>query len=534
MQEGCLQPSVFYAKKDPDRTPGRTAMEKKLTKGSRIRLEIEDIVSDGRGVGHAAGGLTVFCAGGIPGDTVFAEVTRVKNRYVEASAVEIAHPSPDRVEPFCSVQGKCGGCPFGNIRYARQLELKQALVLSALTRIGGLKDPVVRPVLGMAEPVLHYRNKAVYHCAAGRRGEILVGFMETGSNIVTDGTACALQSEEAARAAEALRLMLEGGPARPYFGYRGAGSLLGMTVRTAAETGEVMIILTNAGNRIPGEEAFIESLADAVNELPEGILRGGDSRPAALFSVFREQRSVHAMKRPGKFVCIAGAETIEDRIGDLKIELSPDAFRQVNSPQTVVLYEEIFRAAELQGGETVLDLYCGAGSIGLYLSAKMNGNLHILGIEKNERAVRNANRNAVINGIVNARYLCGSAEEILPELVAESKRSAKGAGAGRRSGAGPEGDGMPEPGAGLTKIRLERADVAVLDPPRAGCGEALLSAVCDAQPRRIVYVSCEPPTLARDVRCLTGRGYRFEWAQPVDLFPHTGKAEVVTLLTRTQ
>lgn len=485
-----------------------------MEKNQVIEIKIEDMLDDGRAFGRYEG-FAVFVSGGVPGDFVRAKVTKAKKTSAEAVMQEIIEASPDRITARCPYAGKCGGCAMQELSYDAQKRLKTAQVRAKLTRLGGLEEPVVRDMIG-AETLEYYRNKAVF--AVGPHGE--VGFVKGKSHFVIDIDDCLLQTDAAMVCADALRAFLR---------MTHAGCITQMTIKTAFGTGEVMAVLESDKKDIPQIDKLVEMLDDAVYSLSaeEDSEQEDDNGKAeeAGFSL----ESV-AVVHKGKCRIIAGKPTItEEFISDdgssLRYEISPQSFFQVNPEQMVKLYDKAAEYAALKGGETVLDLYCGAGTIGIWLLDKLRRedaeafeNTRVIGIETVRPAVIDANRNSVINGLVNTRYFCGKAEEELPGMMGLAKLY-KWNEVNERVERDPE-------------IKIERADVAVLDPPRAGCDEALLNAVVKAGPGRIVYVSCDPGTLARDIKYLTTNGYEFAECTPVDQFPWTTHCEVTALLKR--
>ncbi len=486
-----------------------------------VELLITDFTDMGQGVGRipegaedALSGLTVFVEGAYPGDTVRARITKVKKNFANAETVEILEASEDRLSEaeICPYAGTCGGCVYAGYSYEGQLRLKEKQVCDKLTRLGGLEEPKVNPIIGMPEPAF-YRNKAEF--AIGPGGE--VGFFSAKSHKVIDCKTCLLQMPSAMAAAEALREYIARVKPSIYDRKTGKGLLRGMVVKTAAGTGEVMVIIIATSKELPQVEVLAELLDNAIYTEP-GEGEAGYSLESLVVNINRENANQILGE---KCEIIAGKPVIADKasVGDIELdfEISPLAFYQVNPLQTKKLYGKALEYAELCGNEAVFDLYCGVGTIGLF-SAKLmaersgsaGGKGYIYGIESVKGAILDANRNAVINGIVNARFLCGKAEDEISKLT--------------------EGytDRFNEAVAPISP------DVVILDPPRAGCDERLLEAVSESAPSRIVYVSCDPATLARDVKYLTACGYEFIEATPVDMFPHTGHCEVVTLLVRTQ
>ena len=475
-------------------------------KGQICEIEIVDISDQGQGIGRAEG-MAVFVKDTVLGDKVKVELTKVKKNYAFGKVVEIIEPSEFRMEPLCEegfYQG-CGGCSLARLDYEGQLILKEKQVYDKLTRLGDLEDPTVCDIIGMDEP-FYYRNKAQFPISTGgiitRKGGIVenlgepaVGFYKPRSHEVVNCYECMLQSPAAMAAADALRQFMEEDNITAWDERWEKGLMRHLIVKTAFGTGEVMVILVINGKGIPNAPKLIEMLDDAIYE-------SGFNLESVVINVNKKKTSEIMGE---ECIPIAGKQTINEVVGDLTFEISPMSFYQVNPVQMEKLYDKALEYAALTGTETVLDLYCGIGTIGLYC-AKDAGK--IVGIEVVKNAVIDANRNAVINGIVNARYICGKAEEEMPRLLKVEN---------------------PDD---VIANAVKSADVVILDPPRAGCRPELLDAVVEVAPDRIVYISCDPATLARDIKFLGEKGYHFVEATPVDMFPHTSHVETVCLLSR--
>lgn len=527
-----------------------------IIKGQKVEVTIEDMSAEGAGIGRmdsGDSGFVVFVPGAVCGDKVRATLKKVKKRYAIGELVEILEPSADRRDgdeicPYCD---ECGGCPFGVITYERQLAIKEMQVKNKLQRLGNVDfacsgigsgdeaGALLEPIISMDESDnfgagnFGYRNKASMAISTGgyitEKGGIRkpvheprIGFRIRKSHEVVDCEECRLQATTAMAAADAVRRFMVEDHICSYDKRWDGGLMESMTVKTAFGTGEVMVVFDIHGKGIPGVSKLIEYLDDSVYEaggsLESVVVRFCDG------------------KRAGETEVIAGYPVIKDEIphpanldGVLRFEISANSFYQVNAVQMVRLYDKVREYCFEDDGEfeviegliegrgkqapsemakkpVVLDLYCGIGTIGLYLADRAEA---VVGIEAVPDAVRDANRNAVINGIVNARYICGKAEEFLPKAVAG------------KSGADED-----------IETLIKAADVAILDPPRAGSDVALLDAVSAACIDRIVYVSCDAATLARDVKYLGELGYRLEKATPVDMFPETGCVETVVLLPK--
>ena len=528
-----------------------------MEKGQIVELTIEDMSAEGRGIGKIYDderGFAVFVQDTVVGDRAKVELTKVKKNYAFGRVSEMLALSPDRQESFCLHSGLCGGCVYSQLSYEAQLALKEKQVREKLVRLGGLTDPVIMPIIGMGsedvnEVPFRYRNKASMPVSTGglitQKGGIVkpvheprVGFYRPKSHDVVDCTDCLLQSEPAMAAAAALRKFMEEDHITSYDPRWKKGLMRHMIVRTAAGTGEVMVILVINGKAIPNAPKLVEMLDEAIYNVPvyeDGPLAGVEFNLESVIVNINKSKNLEGQILGEECITIAGKPTITEEVGGLSFEISPLSFYQVNREQMVRLYEKALEYASLKGDETVLDLYCGVGTIGLFAAAEMNRRTaelnaaaaagqavenaasgqaaadkspgRVIGIESVKGAVLDANRNATINGIVNARYVCGKAEEELPKMV------------------DPKSELKDE------SLRVTHADVVILDPPRAGCEQPLLEAVVKAAPERIVYVSCDPATLARDIKWLGEHGYEFKEATPCDMFPWTGHVETVVLLS---
>ncbi|MDR2355226.1 MAG: 23S rRNA (uracil(1939)-C(5))-methyltransferase RlmD [Clostridiales Family XIII bacterium] len=451
-----------------------TAFEAGADAGGAVR--ITDTDAAGRGVGRTADGLVVFVPGLIPGDLALITVERRRKRFAAASVKRLVEPSRDRALPLCPQFGCCGGCSLQNMRYAAQARLKERQTREKLLRIGGVRDPLIRPVVTMDDP-WHYRNKARYATDGAN-----VGFYAAGSRAVVDAPDCPIQAPPANALAGVLRRFVA------FRRQAGAGDFVrGLTVRTAFGTGEVMASLSVCGARARscGAERLFPAMDAALSALP----RAKNGPPYRLKSLVVESDA-----ESGAVFVAAGRGAITERLWDLRFELSPRSFFQVNPAGARALGDLVAAYAAPRRTETIFDLYCGAGALGLRC-ARAAG--RVVGVESAASAVADARRNAARNGIKNADFICGPVERALPALLAR-----------------------------------EKPQTVILDPPRAGCRAELLAAVAVAAPARIVCVSCDPATLARDVKCLAAAGYAFAEATPVDMFPHTTHVETAALLCR--
>lgn len=498
-----------------------------MQKGEKCKLTINDMSDTGQGIGKVDG-MAVFVKNAVVGDTVTAELFKVKKNYALANMTELEEPSPYRIEAECPYAGQCGGCGYAKLNYEGQLALKEKQVKDKLTRLGGIENPKVNPIIGMENPY-HYRNKAQMPVSTGgiitRKGGIIeslgepaVGFFKAKSHEVVNCETCLLQSEAAMAIAEALREFMKSDNITGYDPKWDKGLMKHLVVKTAMGTGEVMAILVINGKGIPNSQKLVEMMDDAIYNLPPRA----DGVEYSLESVVVNVNKGKTVEIMGKdCMTIAGKPTILEQVGDMEFEISPLAFYQVNPVQMKALYDNVLKYADLKGSENILDLYCGVGTIGLYCANDMRNKCiekyghqdyekmgRVVGIESVKGAVVDANRNAVINGLVNAEFLCGRAEEEIEKVL--------------------EGyidkDGFDVP--------AFKPDVIILDPPRSGCAPELLDAAADAAPKKIIYVSCDPATLARDVKLLREKGYEFVEATPVDMFPWTHHVETVVLMSR--
>ena len=384
-----------------------------MEKNQIIELRIEDMLDDGRAFGRYEGCAVFVSGSAVPGDSVKAKVTKAKKSSAEAVVTEIVSASPDRITAECPYDGSCGGCTLQELSYEAQKRLKEEQVRAKLNRLGGLEDPKVNEMIG-ASTLKYYRNKAVF--AVGPHGE--VGFLKGKSHFVMDIDDCMLQTDAAMVCADALRAFLK------QTGVRGITQL---TVRTAFGTGEVMAVLESDKKDVPQIEKLVEMFDDAVYSLScdEEGNPASDTQSYSLESV--------ALIHKGKCHIIAGKPTINEEVitedgRSLVFEISPQSFYQVNPEQMERLYDKAVEYAGLKGGETVLDLYCGAGTIGLWMledlrkkNPKAFDKTRVIGIESVKPAVIDANRNSVINVVINTRYICGKAEEELPGMMGLAK-----------------------------------------------------------------------------------------------------------------
>ena len=447
-------------------------------KNDIVTLKIEDCGIDGEGIGKADG-FTVFVKDAVIGDTVRAKIMKAKKNYGYGRLEEIITPSPDRVEPKCQFARQCGGCQLQALSYEKQLEFKTSKVRGHLERIGGFTDIPMEKILGMDQP-FHYRNKAQFPVGKSKDGRIITGFYAGRTHSIIENRDCALGVTRNKEVLDRVIAHMEKFHIQPYDENTGKGLVRHVLIRYGFFTDEMMVCLIINGEKLPGEEALVKSL----RQIPETV--------SVMVNVNKKRNNVILGE---KVRLLWGQPYITDKIGEISYQISPLSFFQVNPYQTGRLYGKALEYAQLSGNETVWDLYCGIGTISLFLAQKAK---MVRGVEIIPAAIENAKENACLNGFDNTEFFVGKAEEVLPEQFA-------------RTG--------------------ERADVIVVDPPRKGCDETLLSTIIKMQPDRVVYVSCDSATLARDLKYLCERGYELKKVCPVDMFPNTVSVETVVLLS---
>ena len=448
-------------------------------KNDLVTLEIEDCGIDGEGIGKADG-FTVFVKDAVIGDTVTAKIIKAKKNYGYGRLMEVLKPSPYRVEPKCEFARQCGGCQLQALSYDQQLVFKTNKVKGHLERIGGFTDIPMEPIIGMDE-LFHYRNKAQFPVGRNKEGKIVTGFYAGRTHNIIENRDCALGVAENKEVLDRVIAHMEKYGIEPYNEATGKGLVRHVLIRYGYFTKEVMVCLILNGNKIPKEEQLVKSLC----EIP------------GMTSITINVNKKHSNVILGEEIRLLwGQEYITDRIGDISYQISPLSFYQVNPMQTQKLYAKALEYADLHGQETVWDLYCGIGTISLFLAQKAK---FVRGVEIVPAAIENAKENAKLNGLENTEFFVGKAEEVLPR---EYKKNGV------------------------------YADVIVVDPPRKGCDETLLETMIEMNPERIVYVSCDSATLARDLKYLCARGYELRKVCPVDQFGMTVHVETVVLLSQ--
>lgn len=455
-----------------------------MQKNDELILKIEDMGVDGAGIGKADG-MTFFVKDAVIGDVVRAKVMKLKKTYGYARLMELLEASPDRVEPKCPYYRQCGGCQIQALSYEKQLEFKERKVRNNLERIGGFSEIPMEPIVGMEESY-HYRNKAQFPVGTDKDGHIVTGFYAGRTHTIIPNRDCALGLPVNREILDIVIDFMEKYHVSAYDEKTEKGLVRHVLIRCGFTSQEKMVCLIINGKSLPHSEKLVEALCE-IDGMTSISINCNTGRTNVILG--------------RKTIVLWGQEYITDQIGEISYEISPVSFYQVNPVQTEKLYGLALEYADLHGEETVWDLYCGIGTISLFLAQKAK---QVYGVEIIPQAIENAKRNAGKNGIENAEFFVGKSEEVLPEFYE------KEAAAGRKA----------------------HADVIVVDPPRKGCDEKLLETIVKMAPDRVVYVSCDSATLARDLKILCEQGYELKRARAVDQFCHTVHTESVCLMER--
>lgn len=455
-----------------------------LKKNDILEVKIESDSGNGSGI-FRCDGLCVFVNGTTAGDEVKVRIVNVKSSYAVAELLKVIKPSENRCYGFCKYSEKCGGCDLSYIKYERQLEIKKDHVLSCLERIGklNLSEIEVFDTIGMANP-WEYRNKMVFPVGYNKKGKIVGGFYQRASHEVVELKSCKQGPLVASEYMNKVLEYMKENSVPPYDEKKHRGLIRRVFVRMGFNSKEVMVVISANGRKLPKVDVLKEKLMKAKC--------GEYSLKSIILNVNKEKNN---LVLGDENINIYGRDYIEDTLCGVTYKISANSFYQVNPVQTDVLYNKAMEFADLSGKETVIDLYCGIGTISL-MAAKYSKK--VIGVEIVEKAIEDAKMNAVENGIENAEFIAGSAETISVDLT---KKGVK-------------------------------ADVVFIDPPRKGSDEITLDCIVEMNPEKIVYVSCNPSTLARDLRYLEDKGYKVKMVQPVDMFPNTSHVETVVLLSR--
>ena len=461
-----------------------------MNKNDIVTVEITDIGVSGEGIGHVDG-YTLFIKDAVIGDVVEAKVMKAKKNYGYARLMKVITPSEYRVEPKCAFARRCGGCQIQEMSYDRQLVFKDQKIRGNLERIGGFTkdqiDTVMQPVVGMEHP-FGYRNKAQFPFGTDKEGNPITGFYAGRTHDIIANTDCALGVEQNKEILEIILQYMRENKIKSYDEKTGKGLIRHALIRYGFKTKEIMVCLVVNGKKLPKAERLIEKLIQ-IEGMTSITISPNTRRDNVIMG--------------NSYEILWGQGYITDYIGNVKYQISPLSFYQVNPVQTEKLYGLALEYADLKGDETVWDLYCGIGTISLFLAQKAK---QVYGVEIVPQAINDAKENAKINAIDNAEFFVGKAEEVLPEYYAEYEREHNG--------------------------ETAHADVIVVDPPRKGCDETLLETIVKMQPEKVVYVSCDSATLARDLKYLCANGYEIRMCRGVDQFPQSVHVETVVLLSQ--
>lgn len=442
-----------------------------------------DIVAEGyQGEGIAKPqGFPIFIPGALKGEKVKIKIVKLTKNHGFGKLLDIVEPSENRVEPICPLYKRCGGCQLQHMSYQEQLVFKKNRVKDCLERIGKITDVKINDTLGMEEP-LRYRNKVQLPVGV-EKGEPIIGFYAPRSHDIINLQQCFIQHETGDEVVQLTRDWMKKFGISAYDENTKTGVVRHVMIRKGFKTGEVMVVLVTNTEKLPHKDEFVKLVIEKIPGV-KSIIQNINNKPTNV--VLGQQN-----------ITLWGSNTITDYIGQFKFEISPLSFFQVNPFQTEVLYNKALEYANLSGEETVFDAYCGTGTISLFLAQKAK---KVYGVEIIPEAIENAKKNAKLNNIHNAEFFVGEAEVIIPKLIEDGKK----------------------------------AEVVVVDPPRKGCEKSLIEAIAEMRPNRVVYVSCDPATLARDLRIFEDLGYKTEAVQPVDMFPHTNHVETVVLMSRVE
>ena len=466
-----------------------------MKKNDFIELEIEDVTDDGSGIGHYDG-MAIFVKDSAVGDRVKAKIVKVKKHYAFGRVEEIILESHNRVEPACPVSRQCGGCTLQHISYEAELELKKNRVINCLKRIGGIDNPeeYLEEVVGLGSSPERYRNKMQFPVGKNKDGMTVLGFYAGHSHSIIPVEDCMIGHEINRYIIAAIKKWCDENKISVYDEETGKGFLRHVLTRVGFQTGELMVCVIINNKKMK----FSEELVSCINE----ALSKAETKDAIILkSVVANINTEKTNKILGEeTIPVWGKEYITDYIGDVQFRISAQSFYQVNPVQTYHLYSRALEYANLTGNETVWDMYCGIGTISLFLAKNAK---KVIGVEIVPQAIQDAKQNADLNAIKNAKFYVGKAEEVATELLR---------------------------GKGTDDTYEEVPDVIVVDPPRKGCDEKLLNTVIKVKPNRMVYVSCDPATLARDLKILMANGFNLEKFSVFDQFSRSMHVETVVLL----
>ncbi|MFE7062149.1 23S rRNA (uracil(1939)-C(5))-methyltransferase RlmD [Sutcliffiella sp. NPDC057660] len=459
------------------RKPAPSQSQVTMTVGQTFPLTIKRLGINGEGVGYFKKQV-VFVHGALPGEEVVAEVTNVKHKFAEAKIKKIRIKSPHRTTPPCHVYEQCGGCQLQHLEYAQQLDYKRDIVIQSLERHTKLdvSKLEIKPTIGMDDP-WYYRNKSQFQLGM-QKGKIIAGLYSENSHKLININECLVQHPSTIEVTNTIKQILQDFNISVYNEKNRQGIVRTIMTRVGFSTGEIQVVLITSQEKLPRKQLIVNEIQKRLPKV-KSILQNVNGQKTSL--IFGEE-TVH----------LSGEQVIQETLGDINFELSARAFFQLNPVQTVKLYDEVKKAAELTGKEKVVDAYCGVGTIGLWLA---DGAGEVRGMDVIPESIEDAKKNAAKHGYDNMQYVTGKAEKWLPKWVKEGWKP----------------------------------DTIVVDPPRTGCDEKFLQTVLEVEPKRFVYVSCNPSTLAKDIQYVSKK-YKVEWIQPVDMFPQTSHVESVVQL----
>lgn len=450
----------------------------KLQQGQTFPLTIKRLGINGEGVGYFKRQV-VFVQGALPGEEVVVEATKIMPKFSEAKVKKIRKASPFRVKAPCPIYEQCGGCQLQHLAYDQQLREKRDIVIQSLERHTKLKieNLDIRPTIGMEDP-WNYRNKSQFQIGQQKNGKVIAGLYGIDSHRLVPIQNCMVQHPLTNKVSEEVRSILEELNVPIYDERTQKGIVRTIVTRAGFQSGEVQVVLITTQKEVPRKKQIMAEIQSRLPEVKSLVQNINGNKTSLIFG----EKTIH----------LRGEEVIQETLGDLNFELSAHAFFQLNPTQTIKLYDEVKNAANLTGKEKIADAYCGVGTIGLWLA---DGASEVRGMDTIDAAIIDAQKNADKHGIKNATYVTGTAEHWLPKWVEEGWRP----------------------------------DVVVVDPPRTGCDQKLLNAIKKVKPKKFIYVSCNPSTLAKDIDYLS-KDYKVEYMQPVDMFPHTAHVECVVEL----
>ena len=451
-----------------------------IKKNDIIKLNIESLSSDGAGVARVDG-FVVFVKDALPSEVVNAKILKITKNFAHAKIESITIPSPERVEPECPHYKLCGGCNLMHMSYEGQLEFKKRIVEDSLLRIGDLNDIAVDGTLGMKDP-FYYRNKMSLPVGKDKEGRVASGFFRSRSHEFVPIKNCCVGDESFNKVMDVVTAFMNTYNISPYDESGHIGCVRHIFLRKGSKTDDLLLVIVTRTKNFPRRDEFVSEITAACPEITGIVQNINDKRTNLILGE--------------KYITFFGKSYITDILNGLKFNISPASFYQINKHQTDLLYNKVKQLCGLTGNETVFDLYCGTGTISIFLAQSAK---EVIGIEIVPEAVNNAVENAELNGVKNATFLCGDVKEVAGRLYKRGKK----------------------------------ADITVIDPPRSGSDEATLNAIIGMNPKKIIYVSCNPSTLARDLKYITKNGsYTVKTTAPIDMFAQTTHVETVVLLSK--